>query len=177
MNSIRVGVFDDHEIFAQGVEAILREDDVVAVVVRDVAEAASVDVAVVSLSVVGSPGLDCPLVACVPLSDIGAGSQRVRNVFAELARETVTPNQLCSAVRAAASGLRIERRATVPGMLADRERTVLRLLANGADTREIAAGLGYSERTIKGAIQQIEQSLGARSRAHAVALALRSSLI
>ena len=37
--------------------------------------------------------------------------------------------------------------------------------------------LSYSERTIKGVIQEIERELGARSRAHAVAEGIRQGLI
>jgi DNA-binding NarL/FixJ family response regulator len=59
----------------------------------------------------------------------------------------------------------------------ERGRLVLSLLAEGAGTREIADEIGYSERTIKSVIQQIELELGARNRVEAVALGIRSGII
>lgn len=58
-----------------------------------------------------------------------------------------------------------------------REVAVLRLLADGCGTREIAAELCYSERTIKNVIQDIVRRFGLRNRSHAVAYALRQGLI
>ena len=60
----------------------------------------------------------------------------------------------------------------------DRRRLeVLRLLAEGANTRQIGESLRYSDRTIKTLIQDIERALGAKSRAQAVAEAVRKGLI
>jgi DNA-binding NarL/FixJ family response regulator len=61
--------------------------------------------------------------------------------------------------------------------VSDRDREVLRLLAEGCDTSEIARALAYSEPTIKNAIQRLFDQLKARNRPHAVALALRSGII
>jgi DNA-binding NarL/FixJ family response regulator len=62
-------------------------------------------------------------------------------------------------------------------MVSDRDREVLRLLAEGCDTSEIARALAYSEPTIKNAIQRLFDQLKAKNRPHAVALALRSGII
>jgi two-component system NarL family response regulator len=63
------------------------------------------------------------------------------------------------------------------GMLTRRQRQVLQLFADGLSTEHAARRLGLSEETIrthaKGAISRI----GARDRAHAVAMAMRGSLI
>ena len=64
-----------------------------------------------------------------------------------------------------------------PGSLSDREREVLRWLAEGSDTREIASGLCFSERTVKNVVHDILMKLNCRTRAHAVALATRSGVI
>jgi DNA-binding NarL/FixJ family response regulator len=64
-----------------------------------------------------------------------------------------------------------------PASLSDREREVLRLLAEGRDTVEIAATLCYSERTVKGVIHGLTSRLQLRNRSHAVAYALRNALI
>lgn len=61
--------------------------------------------------------------------------------------------------------------------MSDRDRAVLRLLAEGCDTGEIARTLAYSEPTIKNAIQRLFDQLNAKNRPHAVALALRTGII
>lgn len=61
--------------------------------------------------------------------------------------------------------------------LTPREQEVLRLLADGHDTQEIADRLNYSERTVKGVIHEITTRLHLRNRSHAVAFALRHDLI
>jgi DNA-binding NarL/FixJ family response regulator len=64
-----------------------------------------------------------------------------------------------------------------PSGLSDREVQVLRLVADGADTSEIASSLAYSERTVKNVIHDITTRLQLRNRAHAVAYAVRHGLI
>lgn len=58
-----------------------------------------------------------------------------------------------------------------------REVEVLRLVAEGLDTAEIANHLSYSERTIKNVIHDVTMRLNLRNRTHAVAYALRQGLI
>jgi DNA-binding NarL/FixJ family response regulator len=59
----------------------------------------------------------------------------------------------------------------------DREVDVLRLLAEGSDTSEIATTLSYSERTVKNVIHDLTVRLQLRNRSHAVAYAVRQGLI
>jgi DNA-binding NarL/FixJ family response regulator len=115
-----------------------------------------------------------------------------------LRRADASPDRLVSLVRAAASGegtmppdvlgrlLRqvrdvqanlLEPRGLNFSGLSDRELDVLRLVADGLDTREIAHELAYSERTIKNLIQDVTRRFGLRNRSHAVAYALRRGLI
>jgi DNA-binding NarL/FixJ family response regulator len=61
--------------------------------------------------------------------------------------------------------------------LSEREIEVLRLLADGLDTGEIARKLSYSERTIKAVLHDVTTRFQLRSRAHAVAYAVREGLI
>ena len=61
--------------------------------------------------------------------------------------------------------------------LAPREVDVLRLLADGLDTAEIARRLAYSERTVKNVVHDVTTRLQLRNRSHAVAYALREGLI
>ena len=178
MRQLTVGVFDDHDIFARGVMAILREDPMITALTPDLDHADHLDVAVVSKSFIGQTAICCPTVACISLHDAAPTSSAADWLVAVLHRETMTPDQLYGAVHVAGAGLRLHWGSSASSAaLDDRSRSVLRLLADGARTREISDELGYSERTVKGMIQQIEQLLGARSRAHAVAVAVRTSLI
>jgi DNA-binding NarL/FixJ family response regulator len=61
--------------------------------------------------------------------------------------------------------------------LTEREVKVLRLVADGLSTAEVARSLAYSERTIKNIIQDVVSRFRLRNRAHAVAFALREGLI
>ncbi|MEE4542608.1 response regulator transcription factor [Streptomyces sp. V4-01] len=61
----------------------------------------------------------------------------------------------------------------LPGGFEGREVEVLRLLAEGLDTTEIAVRLNYSERTIKNIIFALTRRLNLRNRTHAVAYAMR----
>ena len=54
---------------------------------------------------------------------------------------------------------------------------MLRLVAEGLDTGEIAKELAYSERTIKNVIHDVTSRLNLRNRSQAVAYALREGLI
>lgn len=61
--------------------------------------------------------------------------------------------------------------------LSDREIEVLRLVADGFDTSQIATKLSYSERTVKNVLHDVTTRLQLRNRSHAVAYALREGLI
>jgi DNA-binding NarL/FixJ family response regulator len=76
----------------------------------------------------------------------------------------------------------IQRTVLVPngltiGGLQDREVEVLRLLADGLDTAEIAHQLNYSERTIKNIVSGMLTRLNLRNRSHAVAYAMRCGVL
>jgi len=115
-----------------------------------------------------------------------------------LCKDTLNPDTLTAAVRAAATGAgvmppellgtllqnlsRVSREVLEPrglslSWLTAREKQVLRLVANGHPTREVARQLCYSERTIKNVIHDVTTKLNARSRSQAVAEAVRAGLI
>ena len=110
-------------------------------------------------------------------------------VRAFLDRDGVTPDALSKAVRGAAAGSvvvpvaafgEIVRHGTAevcPGRLAPRERDVLRLLAEGCDTRAIGGTLSYSERTVKNIVHDVMVKLDCRTRAQAVGVATRRGWI
>jgi DNA-binding NarL/FixJ family response regulator len=61
--------------------------------------------------------------------------------------------------------------------LSPRETEVLRLVAEGHDTAEIAETMSYSERTVKNVLHDLTTRLQLRNRTHAVAYAMREGLI
>ena len=73
-------------------------------------------------------------------------------------------------ITAAASLRRSEARITA------REREVLQLVAEGYSTAEIARALWITEDTVRTHIKRTLARLGARTRAHAVAIAFREGL-
>jgi DNA-binding CsgD family transcriptional regulator len=80
----------------------------------------------------------------------------------------------------AASALAASREAKAPNappvLLSPRETEILRLLATGAGTREIAQSLSISVATVRNHIQQIMTALHAHSRLEAVVKALQRRL-
>jgi DNA-binding NarL/FixJ family response regulator len=66
---------------------------------------------------------------------------------------------------------------TLTLQLTSRETEVLRLVADGYDTSDIADQLAYSESTIKGVLAKIMGRLDARNRCQAVAMVVREGLI
>jgi DNA-binding NarL/FixJ family response regulator len=66
--------------------------------------------------------------------------------------------------------------ARVKGMAA-REIEVLRLVADGLDTSDVAQELNYSERTVKTIIHDIVTRFKLRNRTHAVAYAMRCGVL
>jgi DNA-binding NarL/FixJ family response regulator len=61
--------------------------------------------------------------------------------------------------------------------LTGRETAVLRLIAEGLGTAEVAEQLCYSTRTVKSVIHEVTRRLHLRNRTHAVAYAIRLRLI
>jgi DNA-binding NarL/FixJ family response regulator len=64
-----------------------------------------------------------------------------------------------------------------PDDLTLREVEVLRLLADGGSTRDIAERLSYSERTVKNIVRDLLTKLECRTRAQAAAVAVRHGVI
>jgi DNA-binding NarL/FixJ family response regulator len=94
---------------------------------------------------------------------------------------TASAEQLERAVQAALAQERFIDPAVPPrgsrGKLTKRQREILQLLANGESTTVAARELDLSEETIKTHTKNALARLGARNRTHAVAIALRESLI
>ena len=67
--------------------------------------------------------------------------------------------------------------AVAAGTLAPRQLEVVRLLADGAPVEEIAAQLQIGSDTVRTHIRRAAANLGARTRPHLVASAIRQGLI
>jgi DNA-binding NarL/FixJ family response regulator len=142
----------------------------------------------------------CPRVVLVVtrLDDSGLLAAAEAGACGMLRRGEAGPERLAAACQSAAAGDgtlppdllgrlldgvgRLQRQVLTPrGLtfsgLTDREVSVLKLVADGYDTNEIASTLAYSERTIKNTIHDVTTRLNLRNRTHAVAYALREGLI
>jgi DNA-binding NarL/FixJ family response regulator len=112
-------------------------------------------------------------------------------VGAVLPHSTLTPDTLIATLRAVVAGtvampadmlarllLHVTQTSHLgPAGLNPRERSVLRLLADGMDTRGIAEDLRFSERTVKNVVHDVLTKLNCRTRAQAVAVATREGVI
>ena len=70
-----------------------------------------------------------------------------------------------------------ETKSTEPANLTEREQEVLEAVAHGDRSKEIAAQLGISERTVKAYLASIYSKLGVDSRAAAIAVAAQKGLL
>lgn len=91
-------------------------------------------------------------------------------------------DELLSALRAIAEGAtafdpRHPRRAAGKAALSPREREVLRLVADGATNKQVAAALGVADETVKTLLGRIFSKLGVRRRAEAVSEAHNQGLL
>lgn len=165
----------------------------VAVVVAD-----SVDEEVVQMLRGLQRGSRRSVLVVTHIDDTGLAAAVEAGVTGLVRRADATPERLATAVCAAARGEgsvpgdllgrllaqigRLQRQLlhprglTLNGMSA-REIEILRLVAEGLDTTEIAVKLSYSERTVKNALHDVTTRLQLRNRSHAVAYALKQGLI
>lgn len=115
------------------------------------------------------------------------------NVHGYLLKDTCQEN-LAEAIRAAHGGERqispsmanvafeelgtvTRKHAQATAQLSDQELSILKLIAEGTNTYEIAQGMFVSERTVKRQIQEILSKLGAVNRAQAVAECFKRGLL
>jgi len=179
--------FEIHEVASRG-EAIE--------LVRDVG---SFDVAIVDMRIATETGDGIPadaneairmLLKSEPGIGIVAHGERAERHLANAALQagasayvsrTAGAEELRRAVKAAFEQERFVDPAVPPrgsrGKLTKRQREILQLLANGESTTVAARELDLSEETVKTHTKYALARLGARNRTHAVAIALRESLI
>lgn len=208
-------VLDPHSIYRRGIEACLQSLPGVASVAGadDPREAWTTDaLRLADLLIVDSTEPDArqfirrardvlgvPVIAFSSRCDQDSVLAAVEaGAIGVLAKESITPETLCTTVDAALQGAgvmspevlamllsglgRVSREVLEPqglslSRLTTREQQVLRLIAQGHATREVAQELCYSERTVKNVLHDVVTKLGVRSRSHAVACAVRDGLI
>jgi len=204
---IRTYVYAADPISAAGLASALRGEPEILVVGDHEIDTASVALIVADevdpettrvISAIQRNG--CPRVVLVVtrLDDSGLMAAVEAGGCGILRREEATAERLVAAIRAAAAGDgslppdllgrllnqvgQLQRQVLAPRGLSfsgftERELEVLRHLADGRDTAEIASILAYSERTVKNVIHEITTRLQLRNRSHAVAYAVRQGLI
>jgi DNA-binding NarL/FixJ family response regulator len=170
------------------------DDAQVAVVIAEVVDDAVIRV----LRAVQRGGIPRTVLVATLLDDAAVVSAAEAGVSALLRRREATPERLGRVVEKVAAGEgelppdllarllgqvgTLQRQVLAPrGMtfsgLTEREIEVLRLVAEGYDTAEIARTICFSERTIKSILHDVTTRLQLRNRAHAVAYAVREGLI
>jgi DNA-binding NarL/FixJ family response regulator len=123
--------------------------------------------------------VECRVVAVLSLGAV-SGDRLVASILAAASGGAVMPPDLLGTLLQHVA--RIQRDILAPrGLnamgLTLREVDVVKLMADGLDTAEIARDLCYSERTVKNIIYSITTRLNLRNRAHAVAYAMRAGAI
>jgi DNA-binding NarL/FixJ family response regulator len=118
---------------------------------------------------------------CAILRRTEATAERVTAVLVAAAKGhgTVPPDLLGSLLAQVGTLQRtvLQPRGLLLNGFTEREVEVLRLVADGYDTGEIATKLAYSERTVKNVIHAVTVRYELRNRSHAVAYALRAGVI
>ncbi|UOZ09932.1 response regulator transcription factor [Amycolatopsis sp. WQ 127309] len=118
---------------------------------------------------------------CVVARRADAGPEvLVRLIKAAAAGEGALPPDLLGRLLNRVSRLQrqvLEPRGLSAGGMSNRETEVLRLVAAGCSTQEIADRLSYSQRTVKSILHDVTNRFQLRNRSHAVAYALREGLM
>jgi len=207
MSKISVYVYASDPISQIGVASQLRGRPEIAVVDQGNIDAAQVAVVVADavddpvlrvLRAIQRGGIPRTVLVASILDDASVVSAAEAGVSALVRRSEATPDRLAQVVVRVAAGEadmpadllasllgqvgKLQRQVLGPrGLtfsgLSEREIQVLRLVADGYDTAEIARRLCFSERTIKSILHDVTTRLQLRNRAHAVAYAVREGLI
>lgn len=205
--TIRLLIVDDHPIFRDGLRGTFADDPTFAVVgeAGNGAEALAqverlgVDVVLMDLRMPEMGGVEAirrltqanPAVRVLVLTTFDTDSDVLPAIEAGATGyllKDAPRDELLRAVRAAARGEAVlapsvavrlmgQIRKPASDPLSQREREVLRLIADGATNREVATKLFVSEATIKTHLLHIYEKLGVRDRAAAVGEAYKRGLL
>jgi DNA-binding NarL/FixJ family response regulator len=193
-------IVDDHPMLRQGISVLIRQAWAGAAIIeandapaalRQVANHPDLDIVLLDLVLPGGGGLEA-------IGDIGrrrpdlpvlvlASSEEIDDIRRALAAgacgyvpKSAGGNTLVSAIRLALDGeiyvpplvLKTGRPAPPPAFqVTPRQMDVLRLLADGASNKAIAAALGLSEKTVKAHLASLFRTLSVGNRTQAIAVA------
>ncbi|ANN15841.1 helix-turn-helix transcriptional regulator [Amycolatopsis orientalis] len=123
--------------------------------------------------------VECRVVAVLSRAQT-CGDRVVETILSVVSRRGLLPAELLGQLLDGVRRLRcdsVDPRGVDLAGLTSREVDVLRLMAEGHDTVEIADKLCYSERTVKNVIYGLTNRLKLRNRPHAVAYAMRAGVL
>ncbi len=204
---IRVLVVDDHPVVRQGLRTFLDLQDDITVVGEaadgagclEAAEQLDPDVVLLDLKMPGSDGVEAlrglrergrraRVLVVTSFPEPAAVLPAVRAGAAGYVYKDVDPPALAAAIRAVHAGhvllhpdvallLAAGRDRPAGTRLTARERDVLTEIARGRSNREIARGLGLSEKTVKTHVSAVLAKLGVQDRTQAALYAVRTGLV
>jgi DNA-binding NarL/FixJ family response regulator len=201
-DALQIVLVDDHLALRKGIELLLRAEGIrvtgsTATVEggRDMVLARRPDVAVVDVGLDGGSGVDLARQVLARRPDTGillyTGAMLDQTTFREalgcgargVALKAGAPAELIGAIRTVAGGgqyvdprlaaLLDARERGALCLLTRREREILDFLAGGLSGEEVAVRLVLSPQTVQTHVRNLMRKLGARTRVHALALALR----
>ncbi|MFC0675314.1 response regulator [Brachybacterium hainanense] len=204
---IALMIADDHPLMRQGIAQVLRAEPGIRVLaevasgieVLEHPQLAQVDVLLLDLSMPRLDGIGvlrvladrsrAPRVLLLTAHSDERIAEAIEAGASGCIMKDAPPEELAEAVRVTARGgsvlspaaadalVRAARTAALPTVLTQRERAVLRLVAQGQANSEIGRRLGISATTVKTHLQNAFAKLGARDRAHAVTIARDRELL
>jgi DNA-binding NarL/FixJ family response regulator len=204
---IRVLVVDDHPVVRQGLRTFLDLQDDITVVGEaadgagclEAAEELDPDVVLLDLKMPGSDGVEAlrglrergrraRVLVVTSFPEPAAVLPAVRAGAAGYVYKDVDPPALAAAIRAVHAGhvllhpdvarlLAVGQDRPAGTQLTVRERDVLAEIARGRSNREIARGLGVSEKTVKTHVSAVLAKLGVQDRTQAALYAVRTGLV
>ena len=202
---IRIVVVDDHLMVRKGVELLLRSEDMAVIGVAENEDDALAmiqrrrpHVALVDINLATGNGIDLTrrIAEAVPDTrvllftgsvDAALLSSAVQAGPAGIALKSGEPRDLVEGVKLVARGgsyfdqrlreLLRSRPDSAPKVLSAREREILTLLRDGRTGEEIAAELVLSPETVRTHVRNACQKLDAKTRVHALAIAIRTGEI
>ena len=201
-DALQIVLVDDHLALRKGIELLLRAEGIrvtgsTATVEggRDMVLARLPDVAVVDVALDGGSGIDLARQVLARRPDTGillyTGGMLDQTTLREalgcgargVALKAGAPAELIEAIRTVAGGgqyvdprlaaLLDARESEALCLLSRREREILDFLAGGLSGEEVAVRLVLSPQTVQTHVRNLMRKLGARTRVHALALALR----
>jgi DNA-binding NarL/FixJ family response regulator len=123
--------------------------------------------------------VECGVAAVIRRSDVSQ-DRLVAMITALVRGEGVLPGDLLGRLLDQVGRLQrkvLDPRGLTLSTLTAREADMLRLVAEGLDTAEIAVKTSYSERTVKNVLHDVITRFNLRNRAHAVGYVLQQGLI